>query len=296
MQGIQDLAGKTAVVTGGGSGIGRSMVTTFAQAGMNVVVADVEEPAMAETVEALASAGIDTDNALTIRCDVSKADQVEALAQATNDRFGATHVLCNNAGVGGGGLMDECSLETWEWVLGVNLWGVIHGIKTFLPDMLERNVGHIINTASIAGHTSFPSMGPYNVSKHAVVTMSETLLAEIQQREAALGVSVLCPGFVATNILDSERNRPEQLMDSNTEDPSDEAATERAAMRAMALDLYEGQLHPDNVAGMVLDAVRNGEFYIFTDNKFDAEVAQRHNNIQSRQVPKPQGQLWERLL
>lgn len=296
MQGIKDLTDKTAVVTGGGSGIGRSMAQAFAQAGMNVVIADVEEPAAAETADLIIDSGGAEARVLNVRCDVSDAESVMAMAQTATEKFGSVEVLCNNAGVGGGGLMDECSLETWEWVLGVNLWGVIHGIKAFLPGMLAQNQGHIINTASIAGHTSFPSMGPYNVSKHAVVTMSETLLAENQQRESAVGVSVLCPGFVATNILESERNRPEQLMDGVVEDSSDEAVAEREAVRSMAMDMYKSQLHPDEVAAMVIDAVRTGQFYIFTDDKFDGVVAQRHTNIQKRLVPQDQGQLWERLL
>jgi len=303
MQGMVELSGKTAVVTGGGSGIGRALALAFSAEGMNVVVADVDLPAARETVELLTQATPDA-LAAVFSCDVSKADDVEALAEHAIAEFDAVHVLCNNAGVGGGGMLDECSLETWEWVLGVNLWGVIHGVKTFLPKLLAQNEGHIVNTASIAGHTSFPSMGPYNVSKHAVVTLSETMLAEMQQRVSDVGVSVLCPGFVATNILDSERHRPERLMDptpvgdgaaaGGTEgDAAD--APDPEAIRAMAVDAYAAQLEPEVVATLVVDAVKGGQFYIFTDDKFDTEVAARHTDIQQRRVPTSHGQLWERL-
>src|SRR4051794_29088134 len=175
---------------------------------MRVVLADVEAGALAAAEKELRDSGAEV---LAVRTDVSNGDEVDALAQAAVDAFGAVHVVCNNAGVGGGGLMQTLTTADWEWVLGVNLWGVIHGIRAFLPILLEQEEAHVVNTASMAGLVSGPFMGPYNASKFAVVAISETLFKEMSMQGLKVGVSVLCPGWVNTNIGDSERNRPASL-------------------------------------------------------------------------------------
>jgi NAD(P)-dependent dehydrogenase (short-subunit alcohol dehydrogenase family) len=266
------------------------MAVRFAAAGMCVVAADIEEPPLQETVAAITGAGGD---ATAVICDVSKAEQVEALRDRALEAYGAVHVVCNNAGVGGGGPTHEASLATWKFVIGVNLYGVIHGVHTFGPLLIEQNEGHIVNTASIAGHISAPNMGPYNVTKHAVVTLTETMMAELSEAGSKVGLSVLCPGFVATNIIDSERNRPEEFLDPGMAEPRSE---DDEAMSKMIHDFYATQLQPEVVADQVLDAVQNGTFYLFTDNVFDDAVAARHADIAERRNPEFRGHLWEKLL
>ncbi len=172
---------------------------------MKVVLADVEQEPLDAARDELDAAGADV---LAVRTDVSDGDQVDALAAATLEHFGAVHLVCNNAGVGGGGLSWEASREDWDWVLGVNLWGVIHGIRAFVPHLVAQDEGHVVNTASIAGFAYGPMMGPYNASKAAVVAISETLKAELAMQGSKVGVSVLCPGWVNTRIHESDRNRP----------------------------------------------------------------------------------------
>jgi NAD(P)-dependent dehydrogenase (short-subunit alcohol dehydrogenase family) len=220
---------------------------------MRVVVADVEAESLAATERQLRARGAEV---LAVRTDVASAAAVEALARDTVARFGAVHVLCNNAGVSVGGPMWEHTLADWEWVLGVNLWGVIHGIRTFVPLMIRQNEpAHVVNTASLAGLSSNPFLGVYNVTKHAVVTLSETLVQELQLVGAPVGVSVLCPGFVQTRIADSSRNRPEALADG-ADRPRPEQF-EQAIRAAIA-----GGKAPAEVAAEVLDAVRHDRFYV----------------------------------
>ena len=203
---MEQLAGRVAVVTGGASGIGLAMAQRLAAEGMRIVLADIERPVLARGDE-LARAGVDV---LTVPADVSLAGDVEALAATTLEHFGDVHLLCNNAGVGSRGLpIAELPLEDFSWVLGVNLFGVIHGIRSFLPHLLRNGVGHIVNTASISGLYHLPRMGPYNASKAAVVALSETLRFELEA--SGVGVSVLCPSWVRTNISTSDRNRPERF-------------------------------------------------------------------------------------
>src|SRR3954449_6626026 len=218
---MKDLKGKVAVVTGAASGIGNAVATRFAQEGMKVVLADIEEGPLADAEKALAETGA---NVLAVPTDVTKGDQMDTLAQKTFDAFGTVHVIHNNAGVATGGMMWTLTEADWQWVLGVNLWGVIHGVRVFVPRMVEQAEGHVVNTASRAGLTSAPMMGPYNVSKHGVVTLSETLAAELALHGSPVKVSVLCPGWVNTRINEAERNRPPELQ------PSAEADTSMAEM------------------------------------------------------------------
>src|SRR5690242_9962377 len=187
-------------MTGGASGIGLGLARRFGRAGMKVVLGDVEAPALDSALAELRDLGVEAQG---VACDVTDPAQMDALARAALDAHGAVHVFCNNAGVGGGGLSWEMPLSTWQWVLGVNLWGVIHGIRTFVPILHEQDEAHIVNTASVAGLVGAPFMGPYNASKHAVVAMSETLHHEFALTGARARVSVLCPGWVNTGIANS---------------------------------------------------------------------------------------------
>jgi NAD(P)-dependent dehydrogenase (short-subunit alcohol dehydrogenase family) len=227
---MKDFQGKVAVVTGAASGIGRALAGKSAQEGMKVVLADVEERALKQAEEELQASGAQV---LAVRTDVSQADEVEALAQKTFDTYGAVHLLFNNAGVSAGTTVWESSLADWQWVLGVNLWGVIHGIHFFVPRMLAQDSeGHIVNTASGFGLVSSSGAGIYKVSKHGIVTLSETLALELAARGAKLKASVLCPSFVSTRIMDAERNRPPALANAPEEQ---HMSPEVAAMTEAAL-------------------------------------------------------------
>jgi NAD(P)-dependent dehydrogenase (short-subunit alcohol dehydrogenase family) len=223
---------------------------------MNVVLGDIEEPVLEQRAAELADRH-GADRVTSLVCDVSSCDQVMALRDHTLDAFGAFHVVCNNAGVGGGGSMPTLTDDDWSWVLGVNLWGVIHGIQAFLPGLLEQGEGHIVNTASVAGLFSAPFMGPYNVSKFGVVTLSETLYNELAMSGGTVGVSVLCPSWVNTNIAASARNRV------RTDPPADgEQGEGFAGMLAQFLE--EKGMPPEDVAAKVVEAVKANRFYILT--------------------------------
>jgi NAD(P)-dependent dehydrogenase (short-subunit alcohol dehydrogenase family) len=200
MSGLPDLAGKVAVVTGGASGIGKGIATHLIAEGARVIIADIQRDAMEATAAEIGAAAVQTD--------VSDPSSVDALARAALDRYGAVHVVCNNAGIGPLAPVADLTLDDWRWMIGVNLWGVIHGVRTFVPRLMARNEGHIVNTASVAGLISPPGTAAYNVTKHAVVALSETLYHDLRERQSAVGVSVLCPAYVPTGIADSERNRP----------------------------------------------------------------------------------------
>jgi NAD(P)-dependent dehydrogenase (short-subunit alcohol dehydrogenase family) len=276
---VRELGGKVAVVTGAASGIGLALARRFAREQMRLVLADVEEPALDTAVEELRRGGAEVLGAVT---DVSDAGQVQALADATIERFGAVHVVCNNAGVGAGGLSWEAPLATWEWVLGVNLWGVVHGIRSFVPLLVEQGEGHVVNTASVAGLVAPPFMGPYSASKHAVVAISETLLHELRFLGSDVGVSVVCPGWVRTRIAESERNRPAPL--AVTDGESD------AAMRAVLASAIEGGMAPEQVAEHVHGAVRDGRFWVLTHDEADVwvrAVAARLDSVAQRSNPTP---------
>jgi NAD(P)-dependent dehydrogenase (short-subunit alcohol dehydrogenase family) len=269
---MQDLSGKVAVITGGASGIGHAMASRFAEEGMKLVLVDVEEKALAEVGQAFEAAGVEV---LTQQLDVSDAQSMDALAQNTIDRFGAVHVVCNNAGVGSGGLMWELTTEDWEFSLRPNLWGVIHGVRVFGKHLVEQNEGHIVNTASMAGLLSMPGMGPYNVTKHGVVTLSETLHHELTGLGSQVGVSVLCPGHVNTRIWESERNRPEELANTSMDFSSDELSDTREMYRQQC----EAGMSAQEVAGRVHDAILDGTFYIHTHQNHRKAVEERMRAI-----------------
>jgi NAD(P)-dependent dehydrogenase (short-subunit alcohol dehydrogenase family) len=276
---MHEVTGRVAVVTGAASGIGLALATRFGAAGMKVVLADIEQAPLDEAVAGLVARGVE---AVGRRTDVSKAEQVDALRDATLDAFGAAHIVCNNAGVGSGGAMQEVPLADWEWVLGVNLWGVIHGIRAFAPLFIEQDEGHIVNTASLAGLTSPPFMGPYNVSKHGVVTISETMFTELDLRGSAVGVSVLCPGWVNTRINEAARNRPE-----HAPGPEVVALPGADAFRDVLEDMVRTGLDPATVADMVLDAILHDRLYVLTHPESSEFVLQRTERIVRGENPPP---------
>lgn len=266
---MKELRDKVAVVTGGASGIGRAVAEAAAGAGMKVVLADIEEPALKETDAALSATGAEV---LSVVTDVSDRSSVDELRDRTLSRFGAVHLVHNNAGVAVGGLVWTVSEPDWRWVLGVNLWGVVHGIASFVPALIEQGEGHVVNTASLAGLTSPGLLAPYNVTKHAVVTLSETLYRDLAMVGAAVGVSVLCPGFVQTGIAHSDRNRPAW---APAPPPIGDAAAFQEGMDAFV----DSGMDPGRVAEMVLEAVRTDRFYIITHDDSPAMVETRLRDI-----------------
>jgi NAD(P)-dependent dehydrogenase (short-subunit alcohol dehydrogenase family) len=245
-----DLRGKTAVVTGGASGIGRALALRFAREGASVLIADLDAPGMEGVASEARGLGV---KALTVRTDVSELAQVEALAARAFETFGAVHVLCNNAGVAAWGGLETATHRDWQWVLGVNLWGVIHGVEAFVPRMIARGEpAHIVNTASMAGLVASKGLGVYNTSKYAVVGLSETLAKDLKPYR--IGVSVLCPMGVETRIRESERNRPAALRNERTGGGE-------------PVELIGRYLAPDAVAEMVLAAIRSNELYVITHDE-----------------------------
>lgn len=247
---MKTLKGKTAVVTGGASGIGLSLARRALAEEMNVVIIDIEQAALDEALGVLDGG----DSVLGLRVDVRDASAMQALADQVAAHFGPAGLLFNNAGVGGGDLVWEASEEDWDWVLGVNLRGVINGLRAFVPQMIAAGEGHIVNTASIAGLVSAPGTGTYTVSKHAVVALSEVLFGDLRNEGADVGVSVLCPSFVATRIYASDRNRGLEL--------TGEEAAEKAAVEEMVAEFFKDAASPDAVAGIVFQAIADGDFYI----------------------------------
>ena len=267
---METLTDSTVVVTGGASGIGLALARGFAAEGCRVVIADIEAAALDAALPFLPR------ETLAVRTDVSRIDDVEALAAATLERFGSVDVVCNNAGVSTFNLLEHQTLDDWRWVLDVNLWGVIHGVQTFVPIMRRQGTpGHVVNTASFAGLMSgIAYLGPYAVSKVAVVSLSETLRAELAMAGAPIGVSVLCPGFTNTNVMEGERNRPAQL---GTEARTDEAQG--------FVDLIQGSFgtdegkEPDDVAAQVIDAVHHDRFWVVSHAGLDAMIEDRFAGI-----------------
>lgn len=274
---MKQLEDKVAVITGGGSGIGRSMAMAFAAEGMKIVIADVRDDALAAVRAELEDGGAAVH---TVIADVSDAAQVQRIANETKKRFGAVNVVCNNAGVAAGGFTWELSLEDWQWVVGVNLWGVIHGVRTFVPMMIEQgDECHIVNTASLAGLISMPLVGPYHVTKHGVVTLTEALYHELQLMGHSIGASVLCPAWVKTNIMKSVELRPEGQAEPEVSPPMQMMQT------AMESAIHDRGMSPDDVAQRVLTAVREGQLYILTHPQFSENVTTRADNIVAERNP-----------
>lgn len=249
---MKDLRGRTAVVTGAASGIGLATARALAAEGMKLVLADVEEAALAAAEDEFAREGYE---AIAVRTDVSRFDDVEALAARATEHFGAVHVVHNNAGVVLSGPVQDFALADWEWVLGVDLWGVIHGVKVFLPLIEAAGEGHIINTASTAGFYATPSIAPYNVAKFGVVAITETLRRELDMRKSPIGATVLCPGAIDTKIVDSDRNRPKGVT---------AGSKPHQAFQDSARDLIAKGKKPEEVAAMIVDAIRENRFWIVT--------------------------------
>ena len=281
---MKDFQGKVAVITGGASGLGRAMAVRFAREGMRIVLADVEPDALAKAEAEMKAAGTEV---IGVRTDVSKAAEVEALAQKTLAAFGAVHLVANNAGVAPLGNAWENSVADWEWTLGVNLWGVIHGVRVFTPIMLAQNTDcHIVNTASVSGLLSPPGSAMYNVSKHAVVTLTETLYHDLALKQARIGCSVLCPAYVPSGIVDSERNRPATLQNPAQEKTAEQQAREALLRKAV----NSGKLSADDVAQKVYEAVRDERFYILTHPRIKPSIQWRMEDIlQERQPTNPMG-------
>jgi len=271
---VQDLANKVAVITGAASGFGRELAIQCAGAGMRLALADLDEAGIGATI-ALLPAGTET---VTRRCDVSKPNDVEGLAEATYARFGAAHLLFNNAGVAVSGPTWTTTLDEWKWVLDVNLMGVVHGIRSFVPRMLAQGEpAHIVNTASAAGLVSPPGSSVYCVSKHGVVTLSECLHQELALDNLPIGVSVLCPAFVQTGIGHSERHRPSDLADAN---PLGEVYAEQ-----MRKAIAAGRLTASDIARITLDGVRAGRFYIITHPTIKKAIEVRMQDILGDRPP-----------
>jgi NAD(P)-dependent dehydrogenase (short-subunit alcohol dehydrogenase family) len=268
---MRELAGKTAFVTGGAGGIGFALGRAFAEAGMKVMLADIETDALAAAVKSLDNFGSDVRGVI---CDVADPVSVEQAARASYEAFGNVHVVCNNAGVAAAGGIDNISLDNWRWVLDVNLMGVLHGIRSFLPHIRAHGEGgHIVNTASMAGMMSGLGFSPYVASKFAVVGMSEGLATQL--RPLGIGVTVLCPGYVRTRIGESGRNRPERYGATQTPDPASPAGV----LVAQIAKLLQSGLDPSEVAARVLTAIRNDELYVFTHPEMRAEVEERFAGI-----------------
>ena len=274
---MKDLADKVAVVTGAASGIGQALATRFAAERMKVVLADVEAGPLAQVADDLCAAGA---TVLAVPTDVGDRAAVDALARRAVEAFGAVHVICNNAGVAGpGGPLWTLTDADWEWTLRVNLWGVVHGIRAFVPLLVAQGEGHVINTASIAGLISPQLMGPYVASKHAVVAISEVLALDLEVTGSPVKVSVLCPGFVRTRIGESQRNRPAHLADTSSHPAAALAAN-------MVQQAVAGGTSPDDVAEQVVAAIREERFYVLTHPEMTGAVHHRNNDIVQGRYPR----------
>lgn len=274
------LKNKVAVVTGAASGIGSAIAERCAHEGMKVVLADIDEESLISTERVLKSTGVNT---LSVICDVSKGRDICSLAENTLEAFGEVHLLFNNAGVATGTVLWENTAADWRWVLGVNLWGLINSTKTFVPIMLKQNNEcHIINTASIAGLTAGPGNGIYSVTKHAIVNFSETLYYELKLANSKIDVSVICPGFVRTRLMDSERNRPIELRNSLE---SINYSPQKQMIEQMLRDGVSNGIPPEQVAEDVFDAIQKKKFYILTHKDTKSLIKQRMEDILSENNP-----------
>ncbi|HUP74279.1 MAG TPA: SDR family NAD(P)-dependent oxidoreductase [Acidimicrobiales bacterium] len=285
---MRDLEGKTAVITGAASGMGRAFADRLARAGMRVVLADIEPAPLQAAVAELETQGA---TAIGVVIDVSSEHDMAALRTRSLEHFGAVDVVCLNAGVAGGtGPMETLTVGDWQWTLGVNLWGIIHGIHTFVPDLKRNDSGHVVITASIVGLTSFPNMGPYNVTKHSAVAIAETLFSELRDQGSSVGVSCLCPGVVHTNIITSERNRPEALRRTLLEP---ERTNEDIDRGRASYEIFLNAKPPHEVAELVHDAIVERRFWILTDEVFTPEINRRLDAIRDRADPTARGTLLD---
>ena len=281
---LNDFSNKTAVLTGAGSGFGLECARVGAQLGMRLVLVDVQQDALARAATELKDAGAEV---LACRVDVSRAEEMDALGQAVMQRFGAPHLVFNNAGVAAGGLIWENSSREWDWVLGVNLMGVAHGVRVFTPMMLAAAQadpayqGHIVNTASMAGLLSMPNMGVYNVSKHAVVSLSETLYQDLGLVTTQIGTSVLCPFFVPTGIAQSQRNRPAAMQGTSVAPTRSQLIGQAMSEKAVE----SGKVSAADVAQLVFDAVAANQFYIYSHPKAIRSVQARLEDIMQARNP-----------
>jgi NAD(P)-dependent dehydrogenase (short-subunit alcohol dehydrogenase family) len=262
MSGLSDLRGKVAVVTGGASGIGKGIATRLAGEGMRVVLADIEQGPLDQVAAQLGAVAVPTD--------VSDVESVRALAKEAVGRFGTVHVVCNNAGIGPLAPIADLTMDDWHWIIGVNLYGVIHGVQVFLP-ILEANQdgGHIVNTASMAGLVAPPRLGAYSVTKYGVVALTEVLAAELAAAGSKVGASVLCPGTVRTNIGTSSRNRPEHLADRGLTDVDIELDD----------NPFYRWIGPEDAGAVVVRAIKQGDLYALTHPDWYPLVEQRHQAI-----------------
>lgn len=277
---MKEFKGRVAVVTGAASGIGRAMAERFAAEGMKVVLADVEREALAKTETEMKASGA---TVLAVTTDVSRAADVQSLADRTIDAFGAVHVLCNNAGVGPVmGASWELTEADWQWVLGINLWGALHGIRVFVPVMLgQDSEGHIVNTASMAGLLSAPWGATYDVAKHGIVTLSESLHRELAMIGAKVKVSVLCPAWVKTQLMDGDRNRPAELQNEPGQQTTPQATLFDQAVR----QLVTNGTDPKEIGDLVLNAIRDEKFYILPHPEWKEQVRDRMEGIIEERNP-----------
>ena len=274
---MRELRGKIAAVTGAASGLGRSMALAFASEGMDLALADVDEVNLSSVQDEVMAKGV---RAITLKVDVSNAQQLEVFRDQTLTRLGGVHVVCNNAGVSPLGAVWENTPADWQWILGVNLWGVIHGVRAFTPHLLKQDEGHIVNTASVAGLISPPGSGAYNVTKHGVVALSESLYHDLRERNSRVGVSVLCPAYVPTGIVDSERSRPKDL-------PTSTKSKETLAREAMLRKaVTSGKISADQVAQAVVAAIKEERFYILTHPRIKGAIEARMRDILEERAPR----------
>jgi NAD(P)-dependent dehydrogenase (short-subunit alcohol dehydrogenase family) len=288
---VDEFAGRVAVVTGAGSGMGKAFALRFAAEGMQVVAADIQDDALAATAQALSDGGHDV---LGVRTDVADPDAVQRLADAAYERFGAVHVLCNNAGVEGylDGPIWAATPKDWEWTFGVNFWSVVHGIQAFVPRMLAAaEPGHVVNTCSMTSVVSAGNM--YAITKHAVLALTEVLAADLARRDAPIGVTALCPGIIATNLFRGSRNRPAALQEGDSDAgtasglPADRDTRAGLELRERMHATLASGMPPAQVAALVVDAIRTGAPYLLTDHNWDDRIIQRHQAIRAGAVGAP---------
>ena len=272
---MKDLKGKVVVVTGAASGLGRAMALAFADEGMHVALGDVAD--VSDTFAQVEAKGV---SAVALRVDVSRQEDVERVAQLVDRDLGGADLVCNNAGVSPLAAAWEGSLGDWQWIVGVNLWGVIHGVRSFVPRLMARGSGHVVNTASVADLISPPGSAAYNVTKHAVVAYSETLHHDLRERGSAVGVSVLCPAYVPTGIADSERNRPANV------EPSVKTKETLAREQMLKKAVTSGRLSADDVARAVVQAVKDERFYVLTHPRIKGAIRARMDDILEERAPR----------